>query len=69
MEEPALELDLKTAAEDPAGESAPKLRRPFDAMDFLLTPARPGVSVPQAGRLLQPMPAKTTGAPKSSAGA
>jgi hypothetical protein len=67
LEDPALELELETAAEGPAGEKAAKLRRPFDAIHFLLTAARPSVGVPQTGALLPPMPARTTEAPKSSA--
>jgi hypothetical protein len=55
-----LELELETAV------LHVQLRRPFDAMHFLLTPF-PTLGVPQAGRLLPPMPAKTTEAPKSSA--
>jgi hypothetical protein len=67
LEDPALELELETAAGGPAGDKTPKLRRRFDAIHFLLTPARPSVGVPQGGTLLPPMPAKTTEAPKSSA--
>ena len=55
-----MELELETAV------LHAQLRRPFDAMDFLLTPFLT-LGVPQAGTLLPPMPAKTTEAPKSSA--
>jgi hypothetical protein len=50
LEDPALELELKTAATAPAGEKAPKLRRPFDAIYFLLTPS--GLDALQTGTLL-----------------
>jgi hypothetical protein len=52
LEDPALELERETAAEDPAGEKAPKLWRLFDAIHFLLTPF--GLGVPQIGTLLPP---------------
>jgi len=67
LEDPALELELETAAEGPAGEKAPKLRRPFDAMHFLLTAARPSVGVPQAGTLLPPTRGNPTEARKPGA--
>ncbi|HLZ99617.1 MAG TPA: hypothetical protein VKP66_16905 [Steroidobacteraceae bacterium] len=51
-----MELPLETPA---------KLRRPFDAMHFLLTPR--GLQAPRAGTLLPPPPAATAGAAKSSA--
>jgi hypothetical protein len=47
-----LELQLETAAEGPADEKAPKLRRPFDAIHFLLTPF--GLGVPQPGTFMPP---------------
>ena len=53
LEDPALELQLETAAEGPADEKAPKLRRPFDAMHFLLTPFLT-LGVPQAGTFMPP---------------
>jgi hypothetical protein len=67
LEDPALELELETAAGGPAGEEAPKLRRRFDAIHFLLTPAQPGVGVQQAGTLLPPTRGKPTEARKSGA--
>jgi len=67
LEDPALELELETAAEGPAGEKAPTLRRPFDAIHFLLTAARASVGVPQSGRLLPLTRAKPTEARKSGA--
>jgi hypothetical protein len=67
LEDPALELELETAAEGPAGEKAPKLRRPFDAIHFLLAPARLTRGVPQAGKLLPPTRGKPAEARKSGA--
>jgi hypothetical protein len=67
LEDPALELELETAAEGPAGEKAPNLRRPFDAIHFLLTVARPSVGVPQTGTLLPPTRAKPAEARKPGA--
>jgi hypothetical protein len=76
LEDPALELERKTVAAGPAGEKAPKLRRLFDAIHFLLTPsgARPGIpdrrpvqlaaglrlGVPHGGTLLPPTRSKPT---------
>jgi hypothetical protein len=66
LEDPALELELETATNGPAGEKAPELRRPFDAMHFLLTPFLT-LGVPQAGTLLPPTRGKPTEARKSGA--
>jgi hypothetical protein len=62
LEDPALEFELETVAEGPAGEKAPKLRRLFDVVHFLLTPPRPRVGVPQAGMLLPPTRGNPPGA-------
>jgi hypothetical protein len=56
-----LELELETAV------LHVQLRRPFDAIHFLLTPF--GAQLPQAGTLLPPVPARETETRKSKAGA